>query len=87
MAASFQCWPILSPARGRLRAASLSGIRPSLLFPEHRELFVKWVGELAAGSWLAIQMPGNFESPSHAAVRAVARRALAELRHGRAVTV
>jgi trans-aconitate 2-methyltransferase len=43
--------------------------------PEHRELFVKWVGELAAGSWLAIQMPGNFESPSHAAVRAVARRA------------
>ncbi len=42
--------------------------------PEHRELFVKWAGELAAGSWLAIQMPGNFESPSHAAVRAVARR-------------
>ena len=26
------------------------------------------------GSWLAIQMPGNFETPSHAAVRAVARR-------------
>ncbi|MGA9489081.1 MAG: trans-aconitate 2-methyltransferase [Mycobacterium sp.] len=42
--------------------------------PEHRELFVRWAGQLAAGSWIAIQMPGNFESPSHAAVRAVARR-------------
>ena len=42
--------------------------------PEHRELFVHWAGQLAAGSWLAVQMPGNFESPSHAAVRAVAGR-------------
>ncbi|MBO0881788.1 MAG: trans-aconitate 2-methyltransferase, partial [Mycobacterium sp.] len=42
--------------------------------PEHAELMVRWAGELAAGSWIAVQMPGNFESPSHAAVRAVARR-------------
>ncbi len=42
--------------------------------PEHAELLVRWAGELAAGSWLAIQMPGNFETPSHAAIRAVARR-------------
>jgi trans-aconitate 2-methyltransferase len=42
--------------------------------PEHGELFVRWAGQLAAGSWLAVQMPGNFETPSHAAVRAVARR-------------
>jgi trans-aconitate 2-methyltransferase len=42
--------------------------------PEHRELVVRWAGQLDAGSWIAIQMPGNFESPSHAAVRAVARR-------------
>ena len=42
--------------------------------PEHRDLFVRWAGQLAAGSWLAVQMPGNFETPSHAAVRAVARR-------------
>jgi trans-aconitate 2-methyltransferase len=42
--------------------------------PEHGELFVRWAGQLAAGSWLAIQMPGNFESASHTAVRAVARR-------------
>ncbi len=48
--------------------------------PEHRELFVRWSGQLAAGSWLAIQMPMNFESPSHAAIRAVAnRKGFAEL--------
>ncbi|HEY1840301.1 MAG TPA: trans-aconitate 2-methyltransferase [Mycobacterium sp.] len=43
--------------------------------PEHDELLVQWAGQLAAGCWIAIQMPGNFETPSHAAVRAVARRA------------
>ncbi len=42
--------------------------------PEHAELMVRWAKQLAGGSWLAIQMPGNFDSPSHAAVRAVARR-------------
>lgn len=42
--------------------------------PEHSELFTHWVGQLRAGSWIAVQMPGNFDSPSHAAVRAVARR-------------
>ena len=42
--------------------------------PEHGELFVRWAGQLGAGSWIAVQMPGNFDSPSHAAVRAVARR-------------
>jgi trans-aconitate 2-methyltransferase len=42
--------------------------------PEHAELMVRWAGQLTAKSWIAVQMPGNFESPSHAAVRAVARR-------------
>jgi trans-aconitate 2-methyltransferase len=42
--------------------------------PEHGELFVRWAGQLGAGSWIAVQMPGNFDGPSHAAVRAVARR-------------
>ena len=42
--------------------------------PEHGELLVRWAGQLAAGSWIAVQMPGNFESPSHTAVRAVAQR-------------
>ena len=42
--------------------------------PEHGELMVRWVGQLPAGAWLAVQMPGNFESPSHVAVRVVAHR-------------
>ncbi|HYB36484.1 MAG TPA: trans-aconitate 2-methyltransferase [Mycobacterium sp.] len=42
--------------------------------PEHAELMVRWADQLAAGAWIAVQMPGNFEMPSHAAVRAVARR-------------
>ncbi len=42
--------------------------------PEHGDLFVRWADQLAAGSWIAIQVPGSFETPSHAAVRAVARR-------------
>ena len=42
--------------------------------PEHPSLMVRWAGQLAAGSWIAVQMPANFEAPSYAAVRAVARR-------------
>ncbi len=42
--------------------------------PEHRELVVRWAGQLAPGSWIAFQVPGNFDAPSHVAVRAVARR-------------
>lgn len=43
--------------------------------PTHRELLVRWVGRLEPGAWIAFQVPGNFDSPSHEAVRAVARRA------------
>jgi trans-aconitate 2-methyltransferase len=42
--------------------------------PEHAELLVCWAGELAGGSWLAIQLPGNFDTPAQAAVRTVAQR-------------
>jgi trans-aconitate 2-methyltransferase len=42
--------------------------------PEHGELIVRWAGQLAVGAWIAVQMPGNFETPSHSSVRAVARR-------------
>lgn len=43
--------------------------------PGHRELLVNWVRQLAPGSWIAFQVPGNFSAPSHEAVRAVARSA------------
>ena len=42
--------------------------------PERDELMARWADQLPPGAWIAVQMPGNFETPSHAAVRAVARR-------------
>lgn len=41
--------------------------------PSHRESIVRWAGQLPAGAWLAFQVPGNFDSPSHRAIRTVAR--------------
>jgi trans-aconitate 2-methyltransferase len=37
--------------------------------PEHRELLPCWVAGLPSGGWLAVQVPGNFDAPSHALVR------------------
>jgi trans-aconitate 2-methyltransferase len=51
--------------------------------PEHRELLDRWVTGLPAGAWLAMQVPGNFDAPSHRLLRAVAEdypAAAAELR-------
>jgi trans-aconitate 2-methyltransferase len=53
--------------------------------PEHVDLVTRWAGELARGSWIAFQVPGNFDAPSHVAVREIARRpafanALSDLR-------
>ncbi|GAA2699738.1 trans-aconitate 2-methyltransferase [Micromonospora olivasterospora] len=41
--------------------------------PGHRELLARWAAELPAGAWLAVQVPGNFDAPSHRALREVAR--------------
>lgn len=40
--------------------------------PEHPELLVRWADRLAPGAWLAVQVPGNFDEPSHQAVRDLA---------------
>jgi trans-aconitate 2-methyltransferase len=40
--------------------------------PDHEDLLVRWASQLAGGAWLAFQVPGNFESPSHRALQAVA---------------
>ncbi|GAA1023367.1 putative trans-aconitate methyltransferase [Acrocarpospora pleiomorpha] len=38
--------------------------------PEHRELITRWMAEdLAPGGWLAFQVPGNFDFPSHVLIR------------------
>jgi trans-aconitate 2-methyltransferase len=34
--------------------------------PGHGELVSRWAGELAAGGWLALQVPGNQGAPTHA---------------------
>lgn len=40
--------------------------------PDHRELLVRWSAELPPGAWLAMQVPGNFDAPSHRLLRRVA---------------
>lgn len=40
--------------------------------PSHVGLLPSWLSALAPGSWFAMQVPGNFASPSHALMRSVA---------------
>ena len=42
--------------------------------PEHSELLVRWAGTLEPGAWIAVQLPGNYDAPSHVAVRDLAQR-------------
>lgn len=42
--------------------------------PEHSELLVRWAGALEPGAWIAVQLPGNYDAPSHASVRHLAQR-------------
>jgi trans-aconitate 2-methyltransferase len=43
--------------------------------PRHRELLVRWAGLLADEGWLAFQVPGNYDQPSHAILREMAASA------------
>ncbi|HXW43586.1 MAG TPA: trans-aconitate 2-methyltransferase [Streptosporangiaceae bacterium] len=40
--------------------------------PDHLELLPRWAGYLADSGWLAFQLPGNFDQPSHAILRELA---------------
>ncbi|RQX57632.1 trans-aconitate 2-methyltransferase, partial [Micromonospora chalcea] len=42
--------------------------------PEHRDLLRRWAHALPAGAWMAFQVPGNFDAPSHRLLRSVAAR-------------
>ncbi|CAN5446050.1 trans-aconitate 2-methyltransferase [soil metagenome] len=44
--------------------------------PDHADLVVRWAQALAPGSWLAFQVPGNWDAPSHVSLLEVARRDL-----------
>lgn len=39
--------------------------------PDHPALLVRWAAALPPLAWLAVQVPGNFNAPSHRALRAV----------------
>jgi trans-aconitate 2-methyltransferase len=60
--------------------------------PSHRRLIPAWTRALAPGGWFAMQVPGNFNAPSHTLLREVAARSpraddlLARLRSGEAVS-
>ncbi|MCU1511186.1 MAG: trans-aconitate methyltransferase [Arthrobacter sp.] len=40
--------------------------------PGHRELLPRWLDALRPGAWFALQVPGNFNSPSHTLMRGLA---------------
>lgn len=40
--------------------------------PDHQDLMRAWLGALRPGSWFALQVPGNFEAPSHRLMRELA---------------
>jgi trans-aconitate 2-methyltransferase len=43
--------------------------------PGHLNLLTSWAGWLAPGGWLAFQVPGNFDQPSHTILRDLAASA------------
>lgn len=40
--------------------------------PGHRELLPRWLEALRPGAWFALQVPGNFDAPSHTLMRRLA---------------
>ncbi|WP_255771683.1 trans-aconitate 2-methyltransferase [Pseudarthrobacter sulfonivorans] len=40
--------------------------------PGHQEMLARWLAALSPGSWFAMQVPGNFNAPSHALMRELA---------------
>ncbi|WP_427017707.1 trans-aconitate 2-methyltransferase [Pseudarthrobacter sp. P1] len=43
--------------------------------PGHQDLMRHWLAALEPGAWLAVQVPGNFDSPSHVLMRQLAESA------------
>ena len=76
---------VASAAGVRFRVGDIAAWRPSpdtdvvvsnaafQWVPTHRSLLRDWAAVLPAGAWLAWQVPGNFESPSHTLMRSLAQ--------------
>ena len=43
--------------------------------PGHQDMLRGWVAALGPGAWFALQVPGNFDAPSHALMRELASSA------------
>lgn len=43
--------------------------------PGHRDMLPRWLEALKPGAWFALQVPGNFNSPSHTLMRGLAESA------------
>jgi trans-aconitate 2-methyltransferase len=59
--------------------------------PDHLDVVARWAGFLPAGGWLAFQVPGNFDQPSHRVLGELAgsdrwRPLLADVRLNRQAT-
>lgn len=64
--AAAQAWTPDSPVDVVICNALLQWI------PDHAELLSRMSGWLAPGGWLAVQVPGNFDAPSHNLLRQLA---------------
>jgi trans-aconitate 2-methyltransferase len=42
--------------------------------PGHQQLMARWASALPSDGWLAVQVPGNFDSPSHVLMRRLAEQ-------------
>jgi trans-aconitate 2-methyltransferase len=40
--------------------------------PDHLDVVARWAGFLPVGGWIAFQVPGNYDQPSHRALRELA---------------
>ena len=51
--------------------------------PTHRDVLARWARQVPEGGWLAWQVPGNFDAPSHSLMRSIAQQygAAGVLRH------
>lgn len=61
-----QDWEPVPGAGVLLSNASLQWV------PGHTELLARWAKALDPGSWMAVQVPGNFGAPSHVLMRELA---------------
>jgi trans-aconitate 2-methyltransferase len=97
-AAAYSALPNLSFSLGQIsewmptRGADVVVSNAALQWvPGHIEMLKKWLAALEPGAWFALQVPGNFNAPSHALMRELAEspswadRLSGVLRHSDAV--